>query len=426
MATLREIGGGLKAAVSTETSMLWGFRSDTHDYLQAVLGRALATPVRDLLVLEGPGVRESRLVTVLREVFGVGTDTSPALEISHRDLLPERRDQLMLVLRDKRLLLVDFRDQHLDAYIPVLTELVEPRIELGLGRYQPNFLTVVICADRFPTSTLRERLPDWGRFTEALAIVEYWPDGWGDMAVMLDVLSMTTEAEGTSLGVDLAARARNGDEKALRWVVLLSEQNGLLDGPDATAFSEFLKHMACGRQPAWAPYLDRLGRALSETRKYHDGEPQEATEYFARRPAPTEKPRRDRTVAETAAPRSKQKRQNDTQSQLPGVYAYSYPSTMVPDGDGRFLIKVGRSVDVDNRVATQARRTEMPEDVVHLRTYPSVTPVELEDRVQAELKKRKRHHKTTHGGTEWFRTSLDELDSILESFGVLPSLVYEE
>lgn len=97
----------------------------------------------------------------------------------------------------------------------------------------------------------------------------------------------------------------------------------------------------------------------------------------------------------------------------PGVYVYSYPAYISQtDNEERFLVKIGYAMNVARRVRTQARHTEVPEDLVLLRTYPTPDARANEGLIHQQLKAMGRHHRTTYGGVEWFVASLKELDAM--------------
>ncbi|WP_243224560.1 GIY-YIG nuclease family protein [Microbacterium sp. CIAB417] len=164
-----------------------------------------------------------------------------------------------------------------------------------------------------------------------------------------------------------------------------------------------------------------FAQSLSIIGYWPDGWNQEAERYFRDLYA-TAQPTRDRSKSGKARRKARRSARRVENIESAGVYAYSYPTHIESKNeDKRFLIKIGRGIDMKARVGQQARRTEVPEDLVLLRTYPSTNPVELERKVHQHFKDKGQHHKTTYGGSEWFRVSLSELDEALSGFGVTPA-----
>lgn len=92
------------------------------------------------------------------------------------------------------------------------------------------------------------------------------------------------------------------------------------------------------------------------------------------------------------------------------IYAYTFPSIRK---DGRFPIKVGRTMagDAETRVAQQCRQACCFEHPVVLRSWPvqRVTAVEVAIHRTLEARGSKREAP----GTEWFDTTLEEVESIV-------------
>lgn len=102
----------------------------------------------------------------------------------------------------------------------------------------------------------------------------------------------------------------------------------------------------------------------------------------------------------------------------PGVYVYSYPQYLAMEAispEGRGLYKIGASGSVAQRVERQRRQTEVPEDLVLVRTFYSDEPFELEAKFHNILKAANMHQKSTQGGTEWFSAPLAMIDAIAEA-----------
>lgn len=102
----------------------------------------------------------------------------------------------------------------------------------------------------------------------------------------------------------------------------------------------------------------------------------------------------------------------------PGVYVYSYPQYLAMEAispEGRGLYKIGASGSVAQRVERQRRQTEVPEDLVLVRTFYSDEPFELEAKFHNILKAANMHQKSTQGGTEWFSAPLAMIDAIAKA-----------
>lgn len=99
----------------------------------------------------------------------------------------------------------------------------------------------------------------------------------------------------------------------------------------------------------------------------------------------------------------------------PGVYVYSYPQYLSMESvspNGTAFYKIGASGRVANRVERQARRTEVPEDLVLVRVFYDENPFELEAKFHSILRAANMHQKTTQGGVEWFSCNLATIDAI--------------
>jgi len=94
------------------------------------------------------------------------------------------------------------------------------------------------------------------------------------------------------------------------------------------------------------------------------------------------------------------------------IYAYSFPSIMRQDG--KFPIKVGLTTtgDADARVSQQCKQTCCFEYPVVLRIWDVQRVAAVEDAIHSTLEARgsKRHSP----GTEWFDTTIDEVESIVK------------
>lgn len=105
-----------------------------------------------------------------------------------------------------------------------------------------------------------------------------------------------------------------------------------------------------------------------------------------------------------------------------GIYVYTLPhylKHLVDPESGKTYLKVGRSEDVNARVFAQGRSTELPEDPVLLRIYPTDDPIAEEHVFHTWLRKADHNGaRTRRGGREWFLTSEKFLDHIAESEGL--------
>lgn len=94
------------------------------------------------------------------------------------------------------------------------------------------------------------------------------------------------------------------------------------------------------------------------------------------------------------------------------VYAYSFPSIM--RRDGKFPIKVGLTTtgDADARVTQQCKQTCCFEYPVVLRTWEVQRVAAVEDAIHSTLEAR--GSKRQAPGTEWFDTTLEEVENIVK------------
>lgn len=93
------------------------------------------------------------------------------------------------------------------------------------------------------------------------------------------------------------------------------------------------------------------------------------------------------------------------------IYAYSFP-TIMRDA-GKFPIKVGLTTtgDAEARVATQCKQTCCFEYPKVLKTWDVQRVAAMEDAIHSTLEAR--GSKRNAPGTEWFDTTLDEIDRII-------------
>lgn len=94
------------------------------------------------------------------------------------------------------------------------------------------------------------------------------------------------------------------------------------------------------------------------------------------------------------------------------IYAYSFPS--ISRKDGKFPMKVGLTTtgDAEARVAQQCKQTCCFEYPVFLKTWEVQRVAAVEDAIHSTLEAR--GSKRRAPGTEWFDTTLDEVDSIVK------------
>lgn len=94
------------------------------------------------------------------------------------------------------------------------------------------------------------------------------------------------------------------------------------------------------------------------------------------------------------------------------IYAYSFPS--IVRKDGKFPIKVGltKTGDAEARVTQQCKQTCCFEYPVILGTWEVQRVAAVEDAIHSTLEAR--GFKRDSPGTEWFDTTLDEVENILK------------
>jgi len=94
------------------------------------------------------------------------------------------------------------------------------------------------------------------------------------------------------------------------------------------------------------------------------------------------------------------------------IYAYSFPS--IRRNEGRFPMKVGLTTtgDTDARVTQQCRQTCCFEYPVVLRTWEVQRVAAVEDAIHSTLEAR--GSKRQAPGTEWFNTTLEEIEAIVK------------
>ena len=94
------------------------------------------------------------------------------------------------------------------------------------------------------------------------------------------------------------------------------------------------------------------------------------------------------------------------------IYAYSFPS--IKKNDGKFPIKVGLTTtgDTDARVAQQCKQTCCFEHPIVLKTWEVRRVAAVEDAIHSTLEAR--GSKRQAPGTEWFNTTLEEIEAIVK------------
>lgn len=103
----------------------------------------------------------------------------------------------------------------------------------------------------------------------------------------------------------------------------------------------------------------------------------------------------------------------DVESNDPGIiYAYSFPS--IKKNDGRFPIKIGLTTtgDTDARVTQQCKQTCCFEYPIVLKAWEVLRVAAVEDAIHSTLEARGSKRQTP--GTEWFDTTLEEIDTIVK------------
>lgn len=95
------------------------------------------------------------------------------------------------------------------------------------------------------------------------------------------------------------------------------------------------------------------------------------------------------------------------------IYAYSFPSIVRQDG-GKFPVKVGLTTtgDADARVTQQCKTTCCFEFPVILGTWEVQRVAAVEDAIHSTLEAR--GAKRQSPGTEWFDTTLEEVESVIK------------
>jgi hypothetical protein len=93
------------------------------------------------------------------------------------------------------------------------------------------------------------------------------------------------------------------------------------------------------------------------------------------------------------------------------IYAYSFPS--IRKSDGKFPIKIGLTVtgDASERVTQQCKQTCCFEYPIVLKTWEVQRVAAVEDAVHSTLEAR--GSKRQAPGTEWFDTTLEEIEAIV-------------
>lgn len=94
------------------------------------------------------------------------------------------------------------------------------------------------------------------------------------------------------------------------------------------------------------------------------------------------------------------------------IYAYSFPS--IRRNDARFPIKIGLTTtgDTDARVTQQCRQTCCFEYPVVLKKWEVLRVAAVEDAIHSTLEAR--GSKRQAPGTEWFDTTLEEIETIVQ------------
>lgn len=110
---------------------------------------------------------------------------------------------------------------------------------------------------------------------------------------------------------------------------------------------------------------------------------------------------------------------------VPGIYVYSYPHYIRypydEDADLR-LMKVGRSIDTENRTVNQTRATAAPEEAVVLRVYQDPLGRDLRELEQTfhTLLDEAGHPRSRRSPRhEWFATRETFLDAIADAIGLV-------
>ena len=109
-----------------------------------------------------------------------------------------------------------------------------------------------------------------------------------------------------------------------------------------------------------------------------------------------------------------------------GVYVYSYPSYLkslsTNNSELCALYKIGASKNVGKRVDFQRRNTEVPEDLVLVRFYPTEDPFTAEKKIHEVLSLAGLRNQSISGGVEWFKCDIKLIDSLAGLLGLRDSL----
>ena len=93
------------------------------------------------------------------------------------------------------------------------------------------------------------------------------------------------------------------------------------------------------------------------------------------------------------------------------LYAFTYPDFI--RADGPFLIKVGKTVeDVEARVIGQCKGSAIPDAPKVIGSW-QMKDISLAERTVHNLLKLARTHNEAAPGTEWFRTTISEIESAI-------------
>lgn len=109
----------------------------------------------------------------------------------------------------------------------------------------------------------------------------------------------------------------------------------------------------------------------------------------------------------------------DEVDEVPGVYAYSYPSliTSASFREESPLLKIGASSNLKKRVSQQASKTEVPEDLVLLWSIEAPSKEDaflLETHLHALLRLFGKWRKTSESGSEWFQIDVITLRKLTD------------
>jgi T5orf172 domain len=94
------------------------------------------------------------------------------------------------------------------------------------------------------------------------------------------------------------------------------------------------------------------------------------------------------------------------------IYAYSFPS--IRKKEGKFPVKIGLTVtgDAQDRVTQQCKQTCCFENPILLKTWEVQRVAAVEDAIHSTLEARGSERQAP--GTEWFDTTLEEIDTIVK------------